>query len=400
MAGLLRTWAGLLGLVLLSGCESEYPPDYRYPVRTDPLVIDRPAEPPVRLDRPGEFPDQILVHVTSEKDKQKILNPENLKSKYRQQLEAALEKLFGTPRHPKVGGLDAQDQDTLKLDDGTLAEGSASYRANCLHCHGLTGNGRGPTAPWVNPHPRDYRLGVFKFTSTVGDVMDPATNKVDNDLGGNVRKPRREDLLRTVREGIEGTTMPSFGLLAEHELQALVSYVIHLSIRGDVEFNVMRTYLQEVGEEDFQGQVQGIRDLIVRRWTAAASERNVIRPDDAYPLATTGDPRQESAVRGWQKFRASGGAGCIGCHQDYGRQSAYFYDSWGTIGRATDLTQGVYRGGRRPIDLYWRIHSGINGSNMTAFSNALKTEDIWDMVNFLQVLPYKQMREEYGITID
>jgi hypothetical protein len=54
----------------------------------------------------------------------------------------------------------------LKLDPDTLARGSSLYRLQCLHCHGLSGNGRGPTAAWVNPHPRDYRSGVFKFTSS------------------------------------------------------------------------------------------------------------------------------------------------------------------------------------------------------------------------------------------
>jgi mono/diheme cytochrome c family protein len=49
----------------------------------------------------------------------------------------------------------------------------------------------------------------------------------------------------------------------------------------------------------------------------------------------------------------------------------------------------VYRGGRRPIDLYWRIHVGVPGSNMPANYPALNSEQIWDVVNFLQVLPYR-----------
>ena len=85
---------------------------------------------------------------------------------------------------------------------------------------------------------------------------------------------------------------------------------------------------------------------------------------------------------------------------DYGRQSLYFYDAWGTIGRPTDLTLAVYRGGRRPIDFYWRVHSGVNGSNMPAFYKSLKPEEIWDLVNFVEILPYPKQRAEYGIDID
>ena len=46
------------------------------------------------------------------------------------------------------------------------AGGYALYRRNCLHCHGVSGAGDGPTAPFLYPTPRDYRKGIFKFTST------------------------------------------------------------------------------------------------------------------------------------------------------------------------------------------------------------------------------------------
>jgi mono/diheme cytochrome c family protein len=68
--------------------------------------------------------------------------------------------------------------------------------------------------------------------------------------------------------------------------------------------------------------------------------------------------------------------------------------------RPANLTLGVYRGGRRPIDLYWRIHVGIPGSNMPANYPALNSEQIWDVVNFLQVLPYRSELEKYHIELD
>ncbi|MBV8313662.1 MAG: cytochrome c, partial [Planctomycetaceae bacterium] len=44
--------------------------------------------------------------------------------------------------------------------------GYALYRRHCLHCHGVSGAGDGPTAEFLYPRPRDYRKGLFKFTST------------------------------------------------------------------------------------------------------------------------------------------------------------------------------------------------------------------------------------------
>ncbi len=59
------------------------------------------------------------------------------------------------------------------------------------------------------------------------------------------------------------------------------------------------------------------------------------------------------------------------------------------------MTAGIYRGGRRPIDLYWRIKGGIRPSGMPGadlkIDKGKKADQYWDVVNFLQALPYPQM---------
>ena len=63
-----------------------------------------------------------------------------------------------------------------------------------------------------------------------------------------------------------------------------------------------------------------------------------------------------------------------------------------------NLRSGVYRGGRRPVDLYWRIHDGIDGGPMPAAmmrqeggSIGLTPDDLWDIVNYVHSLPYELM---------
>ncbi len=307
-------------------------------------------------------------------------------------------RIFGTPAHPQaeISGETAESlaklRQELQLDEATLTRGSALYRHQCLHCHGLTGDGRGATAPWVNPHPRDYRLGRFKFTSS-------------NQPEGS-RKPRREDLVRTIREGIEGSSMPSFRLLPDKDIEALASYVAHLSLRGQVEYQVIKTALSPEGlDQSVDATVAEFLGQAVGEWLAAQEPKTLIQPGP-YPNTVSEQEIRESVQRGFELFirkEPEGNkkaAGWLGCHPDFGRRTPYKYDVWGTIVRPVDLTTGVYRGGRRPIDLYWRIHSGINGVTMPASKDNLDAKEIWDLVNFLQVLPYPRMLDKYGIRLE
>src|SRR3954451_21684984 len=93
----------------------------------------------------------------------------------------------------------------------------------------MEGNGRGPTGSCVDPTPRGSRQGIFKYTSSTQDQ--------------NARKPRREDIRHILDFGVEGTSRPSFNILSDYDREALVSYVIHLSLRGQVEYMTMADQL-------------------------------------------------------------------------------------------------------------------------------------------------------------
>src|SRR5262249_45273206 len=149
-------------------------------------------------DRPGQFPLYTLADAHDARNPLfdlvgKLLkdgtlrDPDKLSEKNREDLDNILTKLFGTPAEHQVDGVDVAGLETLNLDIYPSEPGSRSYRLHCLQCHGVTGDGRGPTSKWVNPHPRDYRQGLFKFQSV------DQTVKAD-------RKPRRDDLLRVIQE--------------------------------------------------------------------------------------------------------------------------------------------------------------------------------------------------------
>jgi mono/diheme cytochrome c family protein len=355
---------------------------------------------------------------------------EKLSPRQLQDVADALAALFGTPDDPYVIpagglGLDALlDARRLKFAAGPVgrdqsAEAGGLYRQHCVHCHGVTGDGAGPTAAFLNPYPRDFRRGIFKFKST------PKGSR-----------PTRQDLHRTLVEGIPGTAMPSFRLLPEGELEALIDYVIYLSMRGEVE----RALLEETADLDAEGGerldtspenlIEEKLASVVRRWQAADGQVTPVPPPPTLdPVA--------AAARGRELFFGSI-ANCVKCHgelqlgdgqvDDYDDWTKEFYD-WAkapdaavrrakvdelvalgglsprTI-RPRNLRTGVYRGGRRPLDLYWRIHDGIDGTPMPGSlmkpegapleAKGLTPEDIWSLVEYVRSLPYDALSRPHA----
>ena len=396
LASFRRPKAWILGAALAStllpGCDMDgYPAGMPYPPRTDALVIGKPERDAPAIDLPGEFPKILFANLSgAEKDKL-LLDVDKVLPAQRNELDEILVNLFGTPANPKVSSSSTDLQPLvdslktgLKLDDATLARGSQLYRQQCLHCHGVTGDGHGSTGPWVNPHPRDYRRGVFKFTSSKQDE--------------GRRKPRREDLVRTIFEGIDGSSMPSFRVLGTEDIDALAAYVVHLSVRGELEYSILQAAFKKELDGGVKGGVNDYMGVIVKNWVDA--QNSMIQPDTFPPVEMTDEQKTASVKNGFRLFTQQGGAGCISCHTDFGRQSPYKYDVWGTITKPIDVTTGIYRGGRRPIDLFWRVHSGINGSGMTAFGSQLSSKEIWDIVQFLEALPYPAMRQKYDIKLE
>jgi mono/diheme cytochrome c family protein len=51
---------------------------------------------------------------------------------------------------------------------GDAAAGKPQFQANCSSCHGMGGKGDGPVGSALNPPPRDFTKGDFKY-DTDGD---------------------------------------------------------------------------------------------------------------------------------------------------------------------------------------------------------------------------------------
>ena len=369
-------------ILLSAGCGSQpYPVHLAYPLRSDPIVDKLPATPPEGPPAAGKL-DEFVAQI--EERGGKVYHPANIPSERRAQLQRSLDEIFGSPAAPTIRCDDNAGNDfvgQLQLPPEKLAVGSKLYKMHCLQCHGLTGDGRGPTGQWVYPFPRDFRQGIFKYVSSAGSAA---------------RKPTRADLHRNVTNGVERTSMPSFSLLSEQEREQIVAYTIHLSIRGEVEYRVMRAILADGDdrEDDMALEVRSRLRGVLAQWVEA--DRSEIapskRPTPDTPEERLSPTHQESVRRGFQLFRDQG-LGCMSCHEDYGRRAKYLYDSWGGSVRPADLTEGAYRGGKTPLDLFHRIRGGIGAAGMPA-ATSLSEEEVWDLVHFVQALPYQRLLPE------
>lgn len=321
----------------------------------------------------------------------------------------------------------------LVVNFGTkLQLGRMVYMKNCMHCHGVAGDGAGPTARYLNPLPRDYRLGVFKFTETL------ATERVT-----------RHDLWRVVKYGIPGTYMPSFLLMDDDETDAVVEYVRWLAMRGEMEKRMVdeladysvsainsdyqraknaydatvaagekpdsvpnRTAMLTAArkesltflKEDFADTLDSTAEIIADNWQRAEDPASVIVPSVAR-VEDTAASRANGRL-----LYLSDRTKCYTCHgmtgsgngaavEDFwpkpGSTEKYdrrgLHDVWGHVLPPRNLRLGQYRGGRRPVDVFRRVYAGIKGTPMPAFGGTvLKDEEIWDLVNFVMSLPYEE----------
>ncbi|HEX4413608.1 MAG TPA: cytochrome c [Lacipirellulaceae bacterium] len=373
---------------------------------------------------------------------------------HQQAIANILGAMFGSPDEPVALKETGLDQIKLDMAAGPVWSDKVGtkhglYRRHCVHCHGISGDGRGPTAVILNPYPRDYRPGIFKFKSTYTSA-----------------EPTTADLMKTLHEGIPGTAMPSFALLPPDEVAALVEYVKYLSMRGQMETALESHVADELNPGDkfdpandpaIQKLVmQDLLGPIVEAWGRAKDQ--VIAPEDASIPQDNRSPQELAAsVRAGRDLFYGTRANCVKCHGPtaLGDGQQDDYDNWNKATnefiKATDdkiaqidslkadlakaqgddatqirqqiqdaqkefterhalvsrllsprnaiprnLREGVFRGGRRPIDVFWRVSSGIPGTPMPASGPAaegaqgtLTQKEIWQIVDYVHSLPFE-----------
>lgn len=196
-------------------------------------------------------------------------------------------------------------------------QGKVLFESHCAICHGAGGDGRGAEAQRFFTPPANFTSGNFKFRSTPSGSL-----------------PTDEDLQRTIRRGLPGSGMVAQEQLSDAEIREVIAYVKSFSPRWRTE--------------------------------TRSPPVVVIEPTDLNSLAGQGKALFKKA-------------GCPECHGESGRgdgPSAKSLTSAGRPARPANLA-GPLKAGNRPADIYRVLITGLDGTPMPSYRDALDEKEIW-----------------------
>ncbi len=215
-----------------------------------------------------------------------------------------------------------------------LEAGKKLYQRWCTQCHGDEGKGDGPAAEFVYPRPRDFTLAVYKVRRTLSGQL-----------------PTDHDVFNIISEGLPGTSMPAWKkFLSENDRWQLMHYL--------KTFDSLGLFKEEAPKEQIA--------------------------IDMPPKATP-----ELIAKGKEIYRSKK---CWECHGEGGRgdgtKADTQKDDWGFRIRPVNFTKGWrFRAGDRVEDIYRTFTTGLNGTPMPSFVNAIPVaEDRWALATFVKSL--------------
>ena len=221
-------------------------------------------------------------------------------------------------------------------DQEMMKHGRQIYRDRCLGCHGPKGDGLGPASPFLDPKPRNFITGTFKFKSTPNESL-----------------PSDRDLMRTLSYGVPGTSMPSFRLMPEVSKYAVIQYI--------------KTFSQLWKKPENKGpRLQGA----------------------SFPI---GDFREHKKfIKRAKKGRVLYLQNCLICHGDQGKGDGEggeeLVDDWDFPVRPGNLTRPILKSGASVKDIYRALLTGIAGTPMPSFKEAISDEELWDVAAYVLYL--------------
>jgi cytochrome c oxidase cbb3-type subunit 2 len=217
-----------------------------------------------------------------------------------------------------------------------LKHGKQFYTQSCVGCHGEKGDGNGPGSAFLNPKPRDFTKGIFKFSSTPLGYL-----------------PTDQDLMRTISMGLHGTSMPNFRLQSENTKTSVIEYIKTFS-------------------------------------DAWKNPAKIKEPVQGAPFPAEDFKNHEKFIARAQKGRALYLENCFVCHgvKGYGdgEGGLELADDWGNPLKPANLTKPYIKSGYSVKDIYRTVMNGLNGTPMVAYKDTISDDGLWDVSAYVLYL--------------
>lgn len=227
--------------------------------------------------------------------------------------------------------------------------GALSYQRYCGGCHGENGDGKGAAAAFLTPRPRDFTTGLYKFTST------PAGSP-----------PLEEDLLRTITEGLHGTSMPSWRLLPERERRSLARYI--KAFHNEWQF---RTPSPPVPMHENPFDLEDTSSI----------DKAVAQGREVYHLKTSCWSCHPAYLPRGELETLTGTRVRDGCELSIAKP-----DHWGEVILPPDFQRDRLKSVRDLRDLYQVITAGVGGTAMPSWKDALSAVELWALTLYVDSL--------------
>ncbi len=213
---------------------------------------------------------------------------------------------------------------------GKAKNGKALYERYCIFCHGPEGDGRGESAPYLDPKPRDFTKAVFKCRSTPSGTL-----------------PLDSDIYDTISRGVHASGMPSWKPLLRQERADLVAYI--------------KTFSSAFQDE---------------------------KPGEPVAIPPEPPTSPESIKRGADLFQSQN---CWQCHgkdgRGHGPSAATLTDNKGYAITPFDFTSGTrFKCGETNREMFRDLVTGLDGTPMPSFATAMNPDQSWDVVHYIRSL--------------
>lgn len=260
----------------------------------------------------------------------------------------------------------------LEVSAAVLNRGKSVYRTYCASCHGIDGDGKGPSATGLVPPPRNFTepFIVFKFASVKAGEL-----------------PTDDDLVRTVKSGLHGTAMLQWNV-GDERLREVIQYIKTFSKRWEDEGpgKPIEIPADPFASAEKRAQAVEMGKLLYHTKTSC----HLCHP--AYVNQAEYDRLQKAGGKAEAPMRPDASWSVVKPSEAYGVNITPPDFTWHEMRSISKVDVHANPAAKeeqrqkRMRDLFRAIATGIGGTAMPTWKGAISDDEIWALAHYVEWL--------------